>query len=236
MSNRLPRTPKSAPGRPPARRLIFSSVSLVLGLILVAGFLYLDRDNHISKLVHSSGSGSVVAAILIMTVASLTPLPTEGVLLMCLKIYGATFGMIYAWTGFILGSLIAFWIARTFGSELVRSWVSRERFNTVNLWVTRRGTFGLLIVRLSPIPAFLVNYVAGILPSVSLWNYLWTSVVGIIPYYLGITLIFLGVARRDLITVSASVIGVLLIWLIGYWLQRRGRHLAERQESTEDKR
>jgi uncharacterized membrane protein YdjX (TVP38/TMEM64 family) len=48
-------------------------------------------------------------------------------------------------------------------------------------WIDKRGTGGLLAVRLTPVISFnLVNYAAG-LAGVGLWKFTWTTAVGIVP-------------------------------------------------------
>lgn len=51
----------------------------------------------------------------------------------------------------------------------------------------------LLLARLLPVPAFIVNYVAGMIPATSLWSYTWTAVVAMTPYYVGVALVYAGV-------------------------------------------
>lgn len=116
---------------------------------------------------------------------------------MYLKIYGVIGGALCAWSGFIIGSIGVFGVARYLRASIVHHWISKRHFDSVNGWVRDRGTIGLLVVRLLPIPAILVNIVIGIMPSVSFWKYLWISGVTIVPYYVAAVSLFLGVSRRD---------------------------------------
>lgn len=192
----------------------------LFGLLILA-FFYLDRHNAISSLIKSLGPLGVLPAVLLMALLCMTPIPSEGLVLMYLKIYGVFWGTLLAWLGSNVGSLIIFFIIRHYGQFLLRKIISQERIETVNQWVNRRGTYGLLIVRLLPIPAFAVNYIASLIPTINLWPYLWTQMVTIIPYYAGTALVFLGVAKETWYWLVIGGLAIGAFWSISYILNRK---------------
>jgi uncharacterized membrane protein YdjX (TVP38/TMEM64 family) len=195
----------------------------MIGCVSAVAFLYLDRNNSVSNLIHSFGASGVIGAVLAMAILCVTPFPSEGLLIMYLKVYGVIWGTLYAWSGFVLASIAIFGVSRYLGSKAIRSWVSRERFDAIDEWIKRKGTIGLLFVRLLPIPALVVNLITGIMPSVSLWKYAWTGAVTIIPYYIAASLIFLGVSRQDMLAFLVGIPVITTIWFLGYCGSRRER-------------
>ncbi|MCX7773805.1 MAG: TVP38/TMEM64 family protein, partial [Clostridia bacterium] len=81
-------------------------------------------------------------------------------------IYGMPLGFLLAYFGEVLGALIAFGLAKYFGTDIVKKFVSEERIQkTSQLLNSAKGSFGILILCLIPaIPKDILIYVAGITP------------------------------------------------------------------------
>jgi uncharacterized membrane protein YdjX (TVP38/TMEM64 family) len=189
--------------------------------VLVAGFLYFDQRYAISASIQRLGLLGNVIAVLLMALLYMTPVPSEGLLILCFKIYGVYWGVFLSWLGMDLGSVITFLIARIYGQKLIQRIVSPEHFTMVNNWVKRRGTVGLLVARLLTIPAFAINCIAGVIPSIEFWPYFWTAAVSIVPYYIGTALIFLGIYKVSWQWLMFGVIAIAVFWGGSYALNRR---------------
>ncbi|EPZ49053.1 TVP38/TMEM64 family protein [Alicyclobacillus acidoterrestris] len=196
------------------------------GVVIIGVLLYLDRHHRVSQLIRSWGAIGIIVAIILMLLWCLTPIPSEGLLVIFLRVYGVGWGTVYAYLGSTLSALVIFFIARHF----TKVWLSRasahERFEQVNRWVKDWGSLGLLIARMLPVPAFVVNYVAGMVPAISLWSYLWTAVVAIFPYYLGVALVFQGVFG-NWIYILIGIIPLSIVGLAGFLVRRRSHHHAD---------
>lgn len=192
-----------------------------LGIIAVVLFFYYDRHDVLSTIFRSWGVLGIFAAILFMAVLCMTPIPSESLLVLYLHVYGVGPGVVYSWLGSIVSSLIVFVVARVVGKPLLKSMITDTRFDSIDNWIGRHGTSGLLILRLLPIPGFLVSYVVGTIPSVGLWKFVWTAAVTVIPYYMGASLIYLGVASHLVIWIGVGFIGLCLFWLTVWMLRKR---------------
>lgn len=193
-------------------------------LVLAVLVLYLDRTGVISNAVRAWGPGGIVLAVLLMAILCLTPVPSEGLLVIYMKVYGIWWGVLYSWVGALLSALIIFPIARKYGQSVMLRFVPEGTFIEIDDWVRRKGTFGLLIARLLPLPGFAISYVAGVLPSIRLWAYFWTAAVSLIPYYVGASLVFLGITTRFTGVLAVGAVALAMFWAIGYWFHRRNRH------------
>lgn len=192
---------------------------LVITSILL--FFYLDRSDSISKIIKNSGFFGAILALVLMAFVSMTPVPTEGLLVLYQKVYGVYWGTSLAWLGANLGALIIFFLARPYGQKFLSPLIQTRYFELVDHWVREKGTWGLFIARLLPIPAFAVNYIAGVLPSVRFWPYIWTAALSIIPYYVATALVFLGVSRQVWPWLIVGSIGILAFWGVGFLVKRR---------------
>lgn len=193
---------------------------VVLGAAMVGVVLYLDRHHRISDIIQSWGVLGIACGILMMVIWCLTPIPSEGLLIIFLRVFGLVPGTAYAWMGSTISAMIIFYIARHFTRVMLRRVTSHERFEQVNIWVTRWGSGGLLLARLLPVPAFIVNYVAGMIPATGLWSYTWTAVVAMTPYYVGVALVYAGVFGNWIYVLIACVPFGAMAW-VGALLRKK---------------
>lgn len=224
-----PRTsedPKRDPSGARRRKsIIWTGVVFLVGVALVVVFFYWDRHGQISRLVQSSGPWGIVVTIVLMALFCLIPIPAEFLLVLSMKVFGVWSGIFYSWTGSMLGSIVVFLLARYVAQGAVRHFVSQDRMEEVNRWVGGKGVAGLLIAHILPLPFIVVNYAAGIIRSIRLWDFIWTSAVGGIPYYLGAALVFLGISRKYVVWLAVGGIAILAIWIAGFLYNRRHRPL-----------
>ncbi|MEQ8154243.1 MAG: VTT domain-containing protein [Clostridiaceae bacterium] len=196
----------------------------VLIALFTAAFLYIDRGNEITDLIQTWGTGGIFLAILLMAGIFMTPIPSEGIIVLYLKIYGVYLGTLYSWIGSIISTLAFYFLARKYGQKLMKKLITQERFEAIDDWVENKGTFGLLIARFLPIPAFFVNCIAGTMPSVKFWEFIWTAAVAIIPYFLGIALVFTGVASGSWKWIVFGVIVEAVCLSAGYFITRKRKN------------
>ena len=203
------------------RKYGLTGVIIAAFILFIAAFLYFDRRNEISGFIRAWGLWGIVLAILLMAALCMTPMPSEGLVVLYLKIYGIYQGIFYSWLGSTLSSLAIFFIARIYGQKLMRKLISPKRFEIVDNWVHGKGSLGLFIARLLPIPAFAINYIASVMPSMKLWPYFWTATLSIVPYYIGTALVFLGVAQKTWIWLMLGAAALIVFWGTGYALNKR---------------
>jgi uncharacterized membrane protein YdjX (TVP38/TMEM64 family) len=196
----------------------------MMAVLVIAGvglYLYYDRHTMLSSFLRSLGILGIAIAIILMAVICATPVPSEGLLIVYLKIYGAWWGSFYAWIGAVLSSFIVFMISRYVGTTLLQSVITQPRFEIVDHWIKKRGTSGLLFMRLLPLPGFIVSYIVGTIPSVRLWSYVWTGAVAVLPYYAGASMLYLGLSHRFVSFISIGVGTLSLFWISGYFVKRK---------------
>ncbi|WP_051662812.1 TVP38/TMEM64 family protein [Alicyclobacillus macrosporangiidus] len=156
----------------------------------------------------------------LMAVISVVPIPGEFLLILNMKLYGVLLGVLCAWAGTVIGALITFVLARHIAAPLIQRFVTKEHWIRVESCVQRQGAVGLLFARLLPIPAPIVNYAAGLLDSIRLWDYLWTAAVSIWPYYIGVASLYAGVPHRFSPSVVLGIGVFVALWVLGFLLQK----------------
>ncbi|MGH3657286.1 MAG: TVP38/TMEM64 family protein [Micromonosporaceae bacterium] len=139
-------------------------------------------------------------------------------------VFGPLAGTGYVLAGATVGAVVAFGVGRWLGRDFV---AAQPRVRRLDGWLTDRGFFGVLVVRLLPIAPFgLVSYGFGT-SGVRLRWFLTGTVAGIVPS----TVIYahLGAAAAEpgspgfwiSVAVAAGFLGMTLG--LGTWITRRRR-------------
>jgi len=194
---------------------------LIIQVALIIAYFYFDRNGVVSVVLRSWGVWGILLSIVLMAGFSVFPVPSEFLLILNMKVYGVVFGVLFAWVGAMIGTLMIFFIVRYLASPIVYDLISSKHLEKVETWVKKKGVIGLLLARLLPIPAPLVNYTAGLLKSVDLWSYMWTMGVSIWPYYIGAAFLFIGVPDRIVYWIVLGLVLLVLIWIVGFILNRK---------------
>ncbi len=205
---------------------IFWSIAiLIVGILLVVGFFYLDKNNRISLAIQSWGAWGIILSIFLMALFCVIPVPSEFLMIMNMKIFGVWWGIFYTWVGAMIGAVAVFFIAKSIGSRIIQAFITEKRLQQVNKWIKNRGPIGLLMVRLVPLPFIVVNYSAGVMESVSTWEYVWTTGIGLLPYDLGAALVYLGLSTKYIWWIAIGGLAVVGIWVGGYLFSRSANKL-----------
>jgi uncharacterized membrane protein YdjX (TVP38/TMEM64 family) len=128
-----------------------------------------------------AGVFAPLASMTLMVLHSLVPFPAEMLAVANGIIFGLVLGVFVTWAGAMLGALLAWWLARRFGQELVQKLLGEAKWKKLEGAMDTVGPRALILARLTPVISFnLVNYAAGI-AGVPLWTFLWTTGLGILP-------------------------------------------------------
>ncbi len=192
----------------------------LLGLILVGALAFYFSDltlptpDEMSTILRAYGMWAPVVVIALMVVHSFVPFPAELLALCAGAVFGTLMGSVVIWGGAMLGGVLAFYLARALGQEVVQGWISDRQNIALERWTKDQGTITLLVCRLIPVISFnLINYAAG-LTRVRVWTFLWTTGLGILPVTVLST--YLGAQMKTLdwpmlLIVSAVAVGLVVL-------------------------
>lgn len=175
-------------------------------------------------LVETYGKIGLAAVMVVQTI--IAPIPSEALLMFAGAIGMNIFDvLIFGGSGLIIGSVIAFFIARRGGRSVVVKIIGEKWTDSVDTWVSKNGTKAILFTRLIPvIPFDLISYVSGV-TSISFRDYFVATVVGAIPRCL--FLAYAGSLVGGLLTsLGAGIEAVFIIGIVGItgilYLEKKG--------------
>ncbi|QDU62690.1 TVP38/TMEM64 family inner membrane protein YdjZ [Planctomycetes bacterium Pan216] len=110
-------------------------------------------------------------------------------------LYGTLLGTLYTWIGAVIGSSLAYFVARLLGRDFVDR-LLQGRLAEFDRQVSEKGFDGLLIIRLLPIFPFNgVNFASG-LTSIKFKDYVLATAIGILPGTFMFQYLFATVGQR----------------------------------------
>ncbi len=129
-------------------------------------------------------------------------------------LFGFAPGLLYSQIGTVFGSMIAFFLAKTFGRPLVKRFVNRDKLDQLDTLARDKGKLFFLIYYLVPyVPKDAMCYVAGLTP-LSYLAYLMISFWGRLPGTISATLVGAGIWQFQIPAWGWILIGCLIALLL----------------------
>jgi uncharacterized membrane protein YdjX (TVP38/TMEM64 family) len=157
-------------------------------------------------------------------VAGFLLVPVTALIAATLVAFGPLYGLAYAFAGSVASALAGYAVGASLGQRSVRRLAGR-RLNAVSRRLARRGLLTVLVVRIVPVAPFtVINLVAGA-SHISLRDFTWGTILGMVPGLAAIALLVERAAAslRDphwsnILTLVLVAAGILLA---GYLFSRR---------------
>lgn len=171
------------------------ALRVAVGLVMLGALVALVRAAGgeiplFAAWVAAQGAWAPLAYIAGYALATLTFVPGALPTMAAGAVFGLGAGTLYAFTGEVLGGVIAFWLARRFARPLIEPRLARSmRFAALDRAVAAQGRRIVFMLRLSPaVPFNVLNYALG-LSTIRFVDYLMASVAmlpgGLLYVYYG---------------------------------------------------
>lgn len=127
-------------------------------------------------------------------------------------VFGLWLGFLITWSGAVLGAVLMFAAAKTFG----RRWAlkrlnSQPRLSHISGYIEKNQFWVVLLLRLFPvIPSVLLNIVAGVSP-VSFATYTWATAIGKVPVIFLESILIYNVLQFSKYRVLVVMIAIILV-------------------------
>ena len=191
-------------------------IKIAAGVLVLAGLVVLFRVlpvaewlRHFQTYVRGLGMLGYVVYTAVYVVAVVALVPASLLTIGAGALFGVVGGTIVVMAGAVIGSTLAFVLARTILRHRVEAMTERhQKLAAVDRAISREGWKLMLLCRISGFPPFTwVNYAFG-LTGVGLLPYVVTTVVGIIPATFALT--YAGHAGAAVASGSGNRIGLIV--------------------------
>lgn len=161
---------------------VLIALLLLSAVFLIRGYLkgYFDSVESFQEYI---GRFGVFAAFILTAIQALqVVVPVLPGFLGCIVgagMFGAPIGFICNYIGISAGSIIAFWLARKFGVELVRQLISMEKYDKFVAWLNKRKSYDVVLslaILLPLAPDDFLCYFSG-LTGMSAKKFTWIIII-----------------------------------------------------------
>ena len=209
-------------------------VAVVAGL--VGGYLLLRRyapfvfrADELRAWIAQFGVFAPLVFVLIQTLQVIVaPIPGQVVALVAGYLFGPVAGTVYSLTGVLLGSAIAFSLAKRYGRSLVEDVLHEDVLNRFDGFVERVGAPGLFVLVIVPgLPDDAICFLSGLTPW-RLRTFMAVIAVGRLPAY--VLTVYAGgeLANGRFVEGIALIGGIISLSAIGYYKQEAIRDVVQR--------
>lgn len=201
-----------------SRKREYLSLAVVVAVLVAAVWLTRSHAESLKNFIdqHMLAGAGVYIALNILD-AVIAPGATLPLIPIAVRAWGHIPAAIVTTAGWTAGSLIAFSIARRWGTPLVKKLTSMERVKRLRPYVPKRPFWSVVVLR-AVMPMDVLSYVLGLFTDMNLASYAAATALGLTPS--AFILAYIGKAPRayDFIMfgIGAAVVG----WIV--YSTRRG--------------
>lgn len=146
-------------------------------------------------------------------------------------VFGCVKGMILTLIGGFLSAIAGYYVARFLGRETIRAYFLRGRWADVDKKLSDNGFLSMLIIRTIGIPFGVQNYLGGI-TGMSMFNYISGSLIGMLPWVVGLTLLGESLMSIDKNIFFMGMLFLIFFYIMAYSLAKRLHKKAGKSEDA----
>jgi len=162
--------------------LAIIGIVFIIILFLVTSYLVQRNFNSLRNLIVGFGIYGMLAYILLLIIGVVVaPISVFPVIPLVSRLYGWFIAGILSIVGWTLGSLIAFIIARNYGSPLVRKLVSLEDIDRYEKMIPEENIFWSIVFLRISVPIDALSYILGLVSHIKLRTYIFATLIGVSP-------------------------------------------------------
>jgi uncharacterized membrane protein YdjX (TVP38/TMEM64 family) len=157
--------------------------------VLVTTFVavsHIARTNEaiLASIVHGGNVSSVIGFILLTALFVVFVIPLDIVFLIPLGalVWGPVPTALMSITGWVLGSIVALGIARSFGAPVVEKLVGLKRIRSIETRIPKQNLFWTVVFLRLVIPVDILSYALGLFSTMAWRPYVLATLIGVTPF------------------------------------------------------
>jgi len=197
------------------------NVSGILGIIAVGLFFVMATiltntyHEEIQRMVLAHGPLGMISYVLVTATAIVVaPISTLPLMPMAVGAWGWITAGFLSIVGWVLGSQIAFYLARKYGKVLIQKFVSLENVSRLEHSFPDKNIFWIIVLLRVTLPVDLLSYGLGLFSSVSHKTYFLATLIGVIPFAFVFSYVGSLPPRLQVITLIEIFLFVVIVYLV----------------------
>lgn len=155
----------------------------IASLFVFSAYVVQTHEKFFGDIIGNQGVvGIIIYTILAIITTVIAPLSSIPLMPIASNVWGAFITALASIMGWWIGSLIAFYISRTYGRELVEKFVAKEKLLELEKRVPEKNIFWSIVALRMAVPVDVLSYALGLFSNIQWRTYAYASLLGIIPF------------------------------------------------------
>lgn len=189
-------------------------VFVLIAIFILLSYLVDANFEFFEKLVAGNSWGLVVYVFLNFVGVVVAPVTVIPLIAVITGIWGPVVASLTSWLGWMLGSIVAFWLSRRFGVPVVGRFISMDDlYKFEDRFSILKSFWGIVFLRMV-IPVEVLSYGLGLFSNVSFGRYVLASAIGLLPVtfllgYLGVVSFIYQIVLGLLVLIGLVILIIL---------------------------
>ncbi len=198
---------------------------VILGLSLFSMVYTLPFEDLVTYAQDHKLLGAALLAILMCLSTVVAPLTVLPIVPMVSPVLGPFVTGLASYIGWGAGSIIAFWIARTWGQPVVFKLIDKESIEKTRQYIDEDMSLLFVVALRMTIPADALSYVLGLFTVISYRVYILATMIGIAWFSFGFA--YLGDSLMNgnyVLLIPISVASIFILYFLWVYIKKRQRN------------
>jgi len=161
----------------------FLGILFIVLLFIFASYLAREYEENITSIVSDNSTLGMLYYVIITAVAVVVaPVSTLPLIPIASVAWGWFIAGALSILGWVLGSQIAFLLARRYGKPLVQKMVSLERLERYEKRLPEKNIFWTVVLLRMVVPVDVLSYAVGLFSEMKSRTYFLATILGVIPF------------------------------------------------------
>ncbi|MBI1755436.1 VTT domain-containing protein [Candidatus Azambacteria bacterium] len=202
-------------------RSYLSGIAFLIAFFILVSYSVNDNEIYLKSLIYHHERGGLAVYIALCILATVVaPLSSLPFLPLVSLLYGWFWAAAASIVGWSIGAWIAFAIARVWGKELVKKFVSLAHIERLEARIPNTHLFWHIVLLRMIVPVDALSYALGLFTNIKAEPYMAATIIGITPLafvwaYMG------GMSWKYLIALGG---GVLVVYVLLFTMRKKVIH------------
>lgn len=155
---------------------------VVIILFALSSYLVHLYEQDIKLLINDGLLGMLGYVLITILAIVLAPISTLPLMPVASMLWGWKLAGILSIIGWVIGSQIAFTLARKYGKPLIEKFLSLERLKDFEKTLPEKNIFWVLVFLRMTVPVDILSYAVGLFSSVKASTYFFATTLGVTPF------------------------------------------------------
>ncbi len=161
---------------------IFFGILSIVVFVVLAQFSQIYSDDLKNLMLKASMFAPIAYIGITILSIVVAPLGSGFLVPLAANSFGPFITAIYSITGWFIGSIIAFYLAREYGHGKLQQLNICKKIKDLEVHSSKLHLYFVIILLRTAMPVDIMSYALGLFSSISYKTFIWTTIVGISPF------------------------------------------------------